>query len=183
MAAKKCSLRCLLATWEGTSHVSNGRTGVSKKLKFRYSEFNPSFNLHSALSLMTGSQWTHIKWQANIFSPNFFCVFFFGGGGLVCLFVFPSALFISVITREQLGESPSLEGKLRISLALRAVQISNNQEQLYYCRKSIMPSQIKKLNLRLEMSKSQVHLDRIDEQYLQVGIKVAYMPHPWPSTS
>lgn len=56
MAAKKCSLRCLLATGEGTSHVSNGGTGVRRKLKFRYSEFDPSFNPHSALSLMTGSQ-------------------------------------------------------------------------------------------------------------------------------
>jgi len=39
MAAKKCSLHCLLATREGTTHVSNSGTDVNEKLKLRYSEF------------------------------------------------------------------------------------------------------------------------------------------------
>lgn len=44
---------------------------------------NPSHSPHSALSLMTGSQWTHIKWQANIFfPPSFFWVLVWERHGL-----------------------------------------------------------------------------------------------------
>lgn len=43
---------------------------------------NPSHTPHSALSLMTGSQWSHIKWQANIFPPNFFWVLVWERRGL-----------------------------------------------------------------------------------------------------
>lgn len=69
------------------------------RCQWKMMNLNPSYSPHSVLSLMTGSQWTHIKWQANI-SPSpissEFWIFFF--------FLFPSVFIISVIMGEQLGE-------------------------------------------------------------------------------
>lgn len=70
MAAKKCSL-CSFLPQEGPAmcqmvgrvSVKNGTLGILN--------LNPSHSPYSALFLMTGSQWTQIKWQANIFFPQF----------------------------------------------------------------------------------------------------------------
>lgn len=56
---------CIIRWW-GRVSVKNWSLGILN--------LNPSHSPHPALSLTTGSQWTHIKWQANIFPPVSFWV-------------------------------------------------------------------------------------------------------------